>query len=225
MEEKKVSTENTTEVVPMNNHHNGEWQRLFPDKKGNSLSSLQIYPKSVKFATQDEGEQVFILTRAHVITNIGWIMTSILGIAVAFLFQPILLFLNLNVTAFNDRPFFGLSITFVYLAVLFAYILDNFLKWYFNVYIITDKRILDYDYEAYKQYKISEASLVNIEDVTQRQVGLFPALFNYGNITIQTAAERMQFEFEKVPNPSYLRDKIMDLSDLLRKEIEHDPHS
>jgi len=28
-----------------------------------------------------------------------------------------------------------------------------------------------------------------------------------------------------VPNPSYLRDKIMDLSDLLRKEIEHDPHS
>ncbi|MEI6887329.1 MAG: PH domain-containing protein [bacterium] len=221
MPAKKITKNMSSEFV-RNVHLDGELHKLFPDKKGNSLSSLQIYPKSVHFATQNEGEQVFLLTRAHVITNIGWIFSTILGIIVGFLFQPILIFLNLNIDVFTSRPYFGMAVTFVYFAILFAYVLDNFLKWYFNVYVITDKRILDYDYEAYKQYKISEASLVNIEDVTQRQVGLFPALFNYGNITIQTAAERMQFEFEKVPNPSYLRDKIMDLSDLLRKEMEHD---
>lgn len=199
-----------------------ELQKLFPLKKGNSLSSLQIYPKQVRFATQNEGEQVFILTRAHIITNLGWLFTTLLGIFIAVIFQPFLLFLRISLDGLLSRPFLGFAITFIFLSLLFAYALDNFLKWYFNIYIVTDKRILDYDYEAYKEYKISEASLINIEDVTQRQIGLSPALFNYGNITIQTAAERMQFEFEKVPNPSYLRDKIMDLSDLLRKEIEND---
>ncbi|EKD99583.1 MAG: hypothetical protein ACD_22C00230G0007, partial [uncultured bacterium] len=36
-------------------------------------------------------------------------------------------------------------------------------------------------------------------------------LFNYGDVTIQTAAERREFDFASVPNPSRVADILSDL--------------
>jgi hypothetical protein len=83
--------------------------------------------------------------------------------------------------------------------------------WYFNVYIISDKKIVDIDFRGFLYKNISEAPIKNIEDVTSNVSGLFGTTFNFGYVDIQTSAEKREFEFENVSNPSKIRDLIADL--------------
>ena len=193
---------------------------IFPKSKGGTLSAMQVSPKSFKFGTQNKGETVYLLTRAAAITNFGWIVATLLLVLLPFVTGSIitgtLLFFRIDITDIITRPLFIPVTLFIYYLLVATYAFSAFTKWYFNVYIVTSERILDYDYVPFGKYKISEASLKNIEDVTQRQIGVFPNIFNYGDIVIQTAGERTQFHFEKTPNPSYLRDKISDLADILK---------
>lgn len=193
---------------------------IFPKSKGGTLSAMQVSPKSFKFGTQNKGETVYLLTRAAAITNFGWIVATLLLVLLPFVTGSIitgtLLFFRIDITDIITRPLFIPVTLFIYYLLVATYAFSAFTKWYFNIYIVTSERILDYDYVPFGKYKISEASLKNIEDVTQRQIGVFPNIFNYGDIVIQTAGERTQFHFEKTPNPSYLRDKISDLADILK---------
>jgi len=199
---------------------------IFPKSKGGTLSAMQVSPKSFHFGTQNKGETVFLLTRAAAITNFGWIVATLLLSIFPFiagsLITGALLFFRIDVTDIITRPLFVPVSLFIYFILVGTYAFSAFTKWYFNIYIVTSERILDYDYVPFGKYKISEASLKNIEDVTQRQIGVFPNIFNYGDIIIQTAGERTQFHFDKTPNPSYLRDKITDLADILKQGNSND---
>jgi len=93
----------------------------------------------------------------------------------------------------------------------------GFLDWYFNIYLVTNERVIDFDFNAFAYHKISETGLENIVDATQETIGFFPMIFNYGDVYIQTAGERREFDFLAVTNPSWVRDKIMDLRDLVKE--------
>lgn len=189
--------------------------KVFPRSRGNIFSSLMIRPHNLHFLTQDDDEDVIIVTRAHPATNLGWLIRVFIMVFVPLIFwNTIINFLVQIPVLTYERT---LLILAIYYMIVYGSAFTGFMKWYFNIYIVTNKRILDYDFMPFSQYKVSEANLTDIEDVTQRQIGFFPAIFNYGNLVIQTAAERMQFEFEKVPNPGWLRDKIVDLAEILKK--------
>jgi len=50
-----------------------------------------------------------------------------------------------------------------------------------------------------------------VEDITSTVSGATQMIFNYGNVVIQTSAEKREFEFEAVSNPAKVRDLISDL--------------
>ena len=58
----------------------------------------------------------------------------------------------------------------------------------------------------------------NIEDVTSNVAGALGVTFNIGALYIQTAAEKREFEFGGVDDPSRIRDI---LSDLVAKVKHH----
>ncbi len=58
----------------------------------------------------------------------------------------------------------------------------------------------------------------NIQDISQKVLGFLPAAFNYGDIRIQTASERNQFYLKAVPDPTWFRDVISDLSKLVTQD-------
>jgi hypothetical protein len=66
--------------------------------------------------------------------------------------------------------------------------------------------------------KFSEARLSKIEDVTYTSSGFMATFFNYGNVTIQTAAETEQFEFTAIPNPAEV---VKVLGSLMKKAGGH----
>lgn len=176
-----------------------------------SLSSVLVNPDIFNFEERDNEEEILLVARPHWFTNLSWILISILMLIAPTLlkFVPII----------NNIPTKYISLgTLVWYLLTFAIIFENFLSWYFDLFIITDKRVIDIDFNNLLDKKFSEAKLSMIQDVTSRVSGLGQTMFNYGTIHIQTAAEVSYITFEKVPHP----EKIIKILQLLREEKEID---
>lgn len=177
-----------TAVPPRNRHH------VFGHSH-NPFSAFYYWPDKVWFETQEHEEKVVLLLRKHIITNVPWILLAGLFALAPFILQyfPLLSFL--------PAKFQFVSIIFWYLIVM-AFILEQILSWFFNVYIITDERIIDVDFYNLIYKEISDAKIDKIQDVTYTMGGVVRTFFNYGDILIQTAGTVPNFEFLAVPNPA-----------------------
>src|SRR5687768_7114007 len=95
--------------------------------------SLFEQPTKVSFVQQEEGEQIILLLRRHWATNLIWIFTSLVLILVPFIIPKVLPYIIRGVLVPVDVQMMFLTIW--YLLVL-AYIIEKFLFWYFNIYIL-----------------------------------------------------------------------------------------
>ncbi len=79
-----------------------------------------------------------------------------------------------------------------------------------NQLIVSDKNATQVLQIGLFDRKISELSMVNVEDVTAQQRGIFPTLLNYGVLRIETAGEQNNFIFPYCPNPNAYAKAILD---------------
>jgi membrane protein YdbS with pleckstrin-like domain len=173
-------------------------------KTRNSLSAFVARPKSMNFETQFDREEIILLLRQHIITNLPWVLFTII-----LIFTP-LLFSSFTLIEFLPARFQFIFILMWYLFV-FSYSLEKFLSWYFNVYIITDERVVDIDFYNLAYKEISDAEIENIEDVTLIMGGAIQTLFNFGRVQIQTAGQVPEIQFEQVPQPAKIVDVLKQL--------------
>ncbi len=168
------------------------------------LSSFSLYPDDVGFETKDNKEDIILLLRQHPIVNLKWIVVTSLLLA-----GPTTLgFFGI----FNLLPTgFPLVITLAWYLVTSAYAIESFLDWYFNVYFVTTKRIIDVDFYNLIDKRVSDAEIDKIQDVSYTTGGVIRTMFNYGDVFIQTAAEVSEFDFMAVPSPEKVAKIIDDL--------------
>lgn len=162
--------------------------------QGGKLSAFLIRPTKVHFQSQEQGEEIILLLRRHWVTNIRWILT-----AAAMMMVP-LAFYNFPIIAFLPARFQTMVIIIWYLLVI-AFVFEQFLSWYFNVYIVTNKRVVDLDFYNIIYYNQAQADLKEITDMNVTVSGVLRLLFNYGELVIETAAEAPNLEFGCVPDP------------------------
>lgn len=188
--------------------------RILPKRETKAFGSLEIYPKRLRFKTQNSGEKIFILARAHIITNLGWIIRisilSVIPIIAGIAFTEY----NLDLGFLESGIVMFLVVGF-YLSLSTSALL-NLMSWYYDLYLVTSSRIIHYEYQPLASYRISEAEINNIQDVTQSTIGFAPSLFGYGDIIVRTASSRNKFYFRAVPKPLWFRDVITDLARLSR---------
>lgn len=175
----------------------------------NPFSTFAVSPMGISFDSQEAGEEIVLLLRAHLITLLP---TAILIIFLLFL--PIIIFnvlgfFGIGVIGFLNPVQVLLVLIFWYLLV-FALAIYKFIFWYFNVYILTNERIIDFDFRGILHKQTSFAKLNQIQDVTPKMVGFFSTFFNFGDIYIQTAGERQEFDFAKVPRPDDVANRILE---------------
>lgn len=177
------------------------------------MSILSAYiekPEKTFYAGEDRDEEILYVLRKSRITTFTW-----LGITAILLITPIILDPAMRSVTLQVEPVF--SLTFLFIATIFWYLISfgyffqNLLNWFFNVYIVTTKKIVDVDFHGIIFKNISEATLENVEDVTSTVRGTFGVIFDIGDVYIQTAAERREFEFTQVDNPAKIRDIISDI--------------
>ncbi|MBI3486482.1 hypothetical protein HY025_06140 [Candidatus Daviesbacteria bacterium] len=167
-------------------------------------------PSNIHFYDQEDDEKLELVLRQHFITNIPWIIVTLIGITVPALVLQLDKFLNLNLSL-QVPVFFVLASIIVWYMLLTAYVFENFLYWYFNVYIVTNFNIVDINFYSLLNRDVTTIRLSDIESVSSDIVGIFASLFNFGDVKIETAAKTQGVIFANVPFPDIVSDRIDDL--------------
>ena len=174
------------------------------------FSSFLNKPPKTRYNGEDEDEQILYVIRASTLTTIPWLLLTAVFIAVPFYAVPALASIEHEGIKLVNGQFLFFSTLFWYLATA-GFAFQCFINWFFNVYVITTKKILDFDFRGLIYKNISETTLDNVEDVTSNVKGTLGVVFNIGNVLIQTAGEAQEFEFSQVSDPAKIRDIIADL--------------
>lgn len=180
----------------------------------NLFTAFATHPASIRLADQGSSEQVLLFLRRHWITNLPWLLITLIGIFLPFL---VLLFVH---SSFIPDNYIVLSFLLYYL-LLFGIALSNFVLWFYNVGIITSDRVIDIDFSDLSYKNIASALLEALKDVNYTQQGFSQTFFNYGNITVQTEANESNIAFLAVPKPSLIAKTLLDL---IKESDTHEQH-
>lgn len=168
------------------------------------FSALIHHPHGIAFAHQEKNEQIILFTRSHFITNLPWLFITFIAIFIPPLFIPFWRSLNI--------PFSSPSLSVTIILLLFYYLIligfafYNFCNWFYNIGIVTQKRILDIDFMHLSYIDIAITQLPEVEDVVHRQKGFFASFFDYGDVIAHTVPGKENFVFENIPHPTQVVD-------------------
>lgn len=163
------------------------------------FSTYKEFPEGVTFDTQEDNETILLFLRKDFITNIPWIAGAVLLILAPFLLAFIIQFSNSPLAFFPSN--FVLILGIFYYLIVIVYVFVNFITWYFNVSLITNIRVIDVDFADLIYKNVAGTKLSLVQDVSFTQVGAIRAVFDYGDVLIQTAGAVDNFVVDAVPRP------------------------
>jgi hypothetical protein len=175
------------------------------------LSHYCEHPAGVHFVNQENNEEIVLFLRRHFATNIPWLIITFL-----LLFLPPIVYALFSLSNFT---LFAIPISLVvilvgfYYLIVFNYALLNFITWFYDMGIVSKKRLIDLDANNILHHHWAETEIGDIVDVSVTQQGFFQSFWNYGNVHIQTEAVKANFEFVSAPKPSSVSDIISDLKE------------
>jgi len=175
---------------------------------------LRIAPRRtiVNFPGQYYDEEVILLCRRTFIPFISILLVMILLLPCPFLIWLLTdLYFGVKLLATDANIILFIMISTLYYLVLNFFVFTNWLDFYFDVTIVTDRRIVDIDQLGLINRTISETNLVDIKESFVEQNGIFQNLFNYGTVSIQVPATRQSIEIDAVFNPREVARVINDL--------------
>lgn len=175
----------------------------------NPLAMFASRPQGVSFEGEEKGEKILLLLRAHIVTLVPSVLLVTFLAVVPFLVGPVFSVLQVDLLEFLGEGQLMVLGLFWYLLV-FGVAFYKFIFWYFNVYILTNERIIDFDFKGLLHKETSYAKLNQIQDISPKTIGFFGTFFNFGNVFVQTAAERPEFEFQQVPRPNDVAQQILE---------------
>lgn len=172
------------------------------------------------FPSQASGERVFLLIRRH------WFVFAAMSLLFLVLSIPVVILIIYWLG--NPETFDGVLGNFVlvfagmYALAVAGLMLYAFVNHYLDVYIVTNKRIVDIKQNGFFNREIAELHLHQVQDVEARVEGFLQTMFHFGTIYIQTAGERENFVFQDVPHPYRLAKAIVELHEA-QIEAEYEP--
>lgn len=90
----------------------------------------------------------------------------------------------------------------------------GFLIWvdyYYDIWIITNKRIVNIEQKGMFMRRVSELDYSKIQDVSTEVVGFVPTILNFGDVEVQTAGEEENFRFRTISDPYHIKNVIIQM--------------
>ena len=180
------------------------------NKQSDGSSMLSVFPKDAEYEAQNKNEIIVYIVRQHVIVMLLPVFQFLGMVILPIVIILILASLDVELLASSSSVILALVIFWYIFTLTFA--MQAYLRWYYNVFIITNERIIDIDVDSITSSRTSGSSIDKIEDVSIEQTAFLQNVFDFGNVSFQTAASRGEFEMPNVPRPRILQDTILDLS-------------
>ncbi len=178
------------------------------------------------FLKLDPDEKIVATVRRH-----WWVLVSesffiiVLAGAPIFFYEAVTLVLlrfNLNL---ND-PFILFS--FFYSLWLLCLWVVSFLIWtnyYLDVWVITNKQMIDVEQKGLFNREISNLRLDRIQDITVQIKGVLGTMMKFGNIIVQTAGEHKAFTILDAHHPERVKELILSSANLMLDARPPDPRN
>ncbi len=167
----------------------------------------------VNFPGQESNERIFVYLRRYPLAFVPALLTIflmvILGVAIIFILGTF--------SFLNRSEQILLGSAFLMFTLLFAMV--EFIDFYFDLDIVTDRRIVDIDQNLLFNRTTAQLLFDDIEDVKAKPSGFWQTIFNYGDVEIQTAGSVPNFVFNDVKNPNEIASIILDLSDQTQRGV------
>jgi len=145
-----------------------------------------------------EGEKVTSMIRRHVMTLLPNLAFAVLLIVLPFfLLFPLFSWGIPGVILFAVAVIGGIVIA-----------IRTMVLWDADVLVITNLRLVDVDQKGLFTRAVTEAQLLNIQEVSWKKNGMFETLFGMGSIIVQTAGTANNVEAVRVPHPQRIADFI-----------------
>jgi hypothetical protein len=115
----------------------------------------------------------------------------------------------------------NIGILFIGLFELFVLVifLTALLDFYYDILIVTDRRVVDIDQEVLFYRKVAQLSLENVEDVNSVIQKLLGTVFTFGKVEIQTAGSEENFIVQNIHYPDEIAAIVLDLSDQAKRGV------
>ena len=168
------------------------------------------FPRNTSFLGKEDDESVVLILRKHWQFLLPTILECIFLLLLPFI-------LSVIIPNLPNRGLFVFALFLVSLLISLSLLIYRYVRWFYNVNIITDQRVIDMDFETLFSHKTTEARLEKVEDITFKQIGILSNLFDIGSIYIQTAGAKSEIEVKGIHNPKQVQDILSDLLESKKK--------
>jgi uncharacterized membrane protein YdbT with pleckstrin-like domain len=154
-----------------------------------------------------------------------WLVIFLEFIIFVFITATPIIFLWLGISSLEtglSPAFSALSQTLclVWIIIMWIAFFVFYTDYYLDIWILTDQRVIDIEQKGLFSRHVSSLNISNIQDITTKQVGFIPTIFNYGEVHIQTAGVEREFIIHHVHDPKSIRDRIMHEQEIKSQEVK-----
>jgi hypothetical protein len=116
-------------------------------------------------------------------------------------------------------------VTSLYYSFFLFFLLVEWIDFYFDAWIVTNKRLIDVEQIGIFRRSVSETRLEKIQDVTFEVKGIFGTIFHYGSITVQTAGAAQNFTIKQISDPAKIKTQLLSLYDERVRQVGVQPQA
>jgi len=162
------------------------------------------FPRNTSFLGKENDENVVLVLRKH------WQFLIPTVVSIFFILH-VPLIIACVIPSESRNSFFIFSLFLIAILISSSLAIFTYVKWFYNVNIITDQRVIDMDFHSLFSHTTAEARLDKIEDISYKQIGVLSNMYDVGTIYIQTAGAKSEIEFDGIHKPKEVQDILSDL--------------
>jgi len=158
----------------------------------------------------EKDEKIIYEVRKH-----WFVLFEEILLAIFFTLLPVFIYAGLKALEINfvfsgNPTALILFAYFLWLLIVWEMILIVWTDYYLDVWIITNKRLIDVDQKGLFRREIASLDLHKIQDVTSEVNGFVATMLEFGSIHVQTAGSEKEFVIHKIVDPNQTRKKLND---------------
>jgi uncharacterized membrane protein YdbT with pleckstrin-like domain len=162
----------------------------------------------------EEGEVVVMKVKRHWITYVQDVLIHFFGVT---------LFLGIALLATFFKKEFSVYAELFFLVLVLLGFVSFFYAWtknYFDVWYVTDRRIIAVDQKEILRRTVDYLAYSRIQDVMFEKNGFLETFFGYGKLRVENAGEEQETEMLYVTDVEEVAKKIMELRDGAKEGLD-----
>lgn len=169
-----------------------------------------MFNKGNYFPGQSRDEKIILFIHRHWMSFLPWMFFIFLMIIIPVILISIFSIQNSSLFSGPDNEYLIIGVG-AYALIVLAVFLTSWVDYYLDVTIVTPEHLVDIHQTGLFNRKISEQSLLRVQDVSAKIRGVLQTFFRYGTVFVETAGEAPNFEMHNIPNPNSVANIILKL--------------